>query len=316
MDALWIMLKNVLIFVALALPGYILVKTKTINEKHSGSFSKLLTYVGMPFLILSSTLNVSFAGEFLKSVLWIACLGVVFIVLMFFITAVLTRKDGEEKRRGVARFSMAFANNGFLGIPLAKAVFGNSPVVTYLIVLNIITNVLMFTLGVYLISGDKKMISLKKALLNPVLIAFIFGLVLNLLKVNVHVSEIGEYSAYFSNIVTPLSMTILGMKMAGVELKKVFSGWRMYYVSAIKLVAFPVMGVALVYLVGLLISVSNEMLMGFFIAFAVPTAGLASAFADQYNGDTENAVVYTLGSTLLSILTLPLLYWALSALLI
>lgn len=315
MDALWIMLKNVIIFVALALPGYILVKSKTLQEKQSGALSKLLTFVGMPFLILSSTLNVTFAGDFLKSIILVAVFGILFILLMFFITALLTKKETEEKRKGMMRFCMAFANNGFLGIPLAKAVFGNSPVVTYLIVLNILTNVLMFTLGVYLISGDKNAISLKKALLSPVLIAFVVGIILNLCKVTKVLPETLEYSTYFSNIVTPLSMTILGMKMAGVEFVKLFSSWRAYYVSAIKLIAFPVLGVALGFALGLVFTVTADMLLGVFIAFAVPTAGLASAFADQHNGDTKNAVVYTLATTILSILTLPLLYWALTALL-
>lgn len=315
MDALWIMLKNVIIFVALALPGYILVKSKTLEEKQSGALSKLLTYVGMPFLILSSTLNVSFAGDFLKSILLVAVFGIAFIVLTFFVTALLTKKESDEKRKGMMRFCMAFSNNGFLGIPLAKAVFGNSPVVTYLIVLNILTNVLMFTLGVYLISGDKNAISIKKALLSPVLIAFVVGIILNLVKVHEHLPELGEYSTYFSNIVTPLSMTILGMKMAGVRFIKLFAGWRAYYVSAIKLVGVPALSIALAFALRLVFAVSSEMILGVFIAFAVPTAGLASAFADQHKGDTENAVVFTLATTILSIVTLPLLYWALTALL-
>ena len=61
---------------------------------------------------------------------------------------------------------MTFSNNGFLGIPLAVAVFGAaSPIMTVLVILNIITNVLMYILGIYLVSGDKSKINLKKALL-------------------------------------------------------------------------------------------------------------------------------------------------------
>jgi predicted permease len=316
MDTLLIMLKNVLIFVLLALPGYLLVKGKILGEKQSGAFSKLLTYVGMPFLILSSTLKISFDGEFLKSILFILVFGIAFIVATFFLTLLFTKKDRNEKRKGVARFCMVFANNGFLGIPLAKAVFGDSPVITYVIVLNIITNILMFIIGVYLISGDKKAISLKKAFLNPVLIAFIVGIVLKFLNVNEYVPEIDTYSTYFSNIVTPLSMVVLGMKMAGIPFVKLFSKWRTYYVSAIKLVVFPSLVVAILFLLRLFLNVYTDMIMGFFIAFAVPTAGLASAFADQYCGDVENATIYTLGTTLISVFTLPLLYWLLNILII
>ena len=57
MDVLWIMFRNVIVFVALALPGYILVKTKVLKQEQSGAVSKLLMYVGMPFLILASTIN-------------------------------------------------------------------------------------------------------------------------------------------------------------------------------------------------------------------------------------------------------------------
>lgn len=57
MDALYLMLKNVLIFVLLAIPGVILVKTKLIKQEQTAVLSNLLMYVGMPFLIFNSTLN-------------------------------------------------------------------------------------------------------------------------------------------------------------------------------------------------------------------------------------------------------------------
>jgi predicted permease len=158
------------------------------------------------------------------------------------------------------RFCMVFSNNGFLGIPLAKAVFANSPVVTYLIILNIITNVLMFTLGVYLISGDKSTISVKKALLNPVLIAFVLGVILNLVNVKDYVPEIATFSTHFSNIVTPLSMTILGMKMAGVKFLSLFTKASMYFVSAIKLLAVPALAVGIMFLLKLVFAVTSEMI--------------------------------------------------------
>ena len=227
MNTLLIMLKNVIIFVLLAVPGYLLVKGKLMGQKESGTLSKLLTNVGMPFLILSSTLKLEFSGTFTKSMIIVGVLGVIFTVLMFLVSAFLVGKDSDNKRQGMMRFCMVFANNGFIGIPLARAVFGEgSAVMAYLIILNIITNVLMFTLGVYLISGDKNTINLKKALLNPVLIAFIVGIILNLAGVNGVLPELQTYSTYFSNIVTPLSMVILGMKLAGVQMKRLFSSWR------------------------------------------------------------------------------------------
>ncbi len=314
METLFIMLKNVIIFVLLAVPGYLLVRGKLLGGKESGTLSKLLTNVGMPFLILSSTLKLEFSGEFTKSIVVAGVVGVLFTVVMFLLSAFVVRGESDVKRRGMMRFCMVFANNGFIGIPLARAVFGEeSRVMAYLIILNIISNVLMFTLGVYLISGDKNTINVEKAVLNPVLISFIIGIILNVAGVSRAVPELQTYATYFSNIVTPLSMVILGMKLAGVEMSRLLSSWRMYYVSAMRLVVFPILGVAVAYVLQMIpvLSLNTDAVIGFFVAFAMPTAGLASAFSDQYEGDTDNAVIFTLGTTILSVATIPMLYWAL-----
>lgn len=316
MGALLIMLKNVVLFVTLALPGYLLVKAKVLDSQHSGVLSKLLMYVGMPFLILSGTVNnISFDKALIIKLILTSTVGIAFTFAMFFISKPITAMEKSEKTRGMMRFCMAFSNNGFLGIPLAVAVFGaDSPVMTVLVILNIITNILMYTLGVYLVSGDKSRISLKKAFLNPVLIAFIVGVVLNLMKVNTYIPEISTFSSHFSGLVTPLSMTILGMKMAEIRFASLFKSPRMYYVCSMKLVAFPCIILALLLAAKHLGAgiVDDSIILGFFIAFAMPTAGLASTFADGFGGDTENAVSMTLGTTVLSIFTIPIIYWVLS----
>ena len=313
MDTFMIMLKNVLIFVLLAVPGYLLVRGKVLSGKESGTLSKLLTNIGMPFLIFSSALKLEFSGELTKNIIVAGVLGVVFILVMFFTTGFLCH-DAKEKTRGMMRFCAIFANNGFIGIPLVAAVFGQASVVmAYMIILNILNNVLMFTLGVYLVSGDKKAMDVKKALLNPVLLAFIAGVALNLLGVNSILPEMQTYATHFSGIVTPLSMLVLGMKLADVPMKKLFTSGKMYYVSGLRLVLYPVLAVGMLLVVNMIpgLNLGTDGILAFFLAFAMPVAGLASAFADHHHGDGENAVILTLGTTVLSVLTIPALYWIL-----
>ena len=312
MPALWIMLKNVMVFVALAIPGFVLVKTKVLTQGQSGAFSKLLMFVGMPFLILTNVINnITFDRELLLTIGVVALIGIVYTFAMFFLSKPITAMEKEEKTKGMMRFCSVFSNNGFLGIPLAMAVFGaGSKALMVVIILNIITNILMYTLGIYLVSGDKKAISFKKAFLNPVLIAFIIGIGLNLLNIKLYVPEVVTYSTYLSNLVTPISMIVLGMKMGTVKLTSLFKSWKTYYVAALKLVVFPLVIVAIAFLLKSVWSVVDmDVVLGIFIAFAAPTAGLASTFSDNYDGDTENAVAFTLGTTVLSILTIPLIYW-------
>ncbi len=315
MDAFIPMLKNVVIFLALAVPGYILVKSKLLKKEDSGVLSKLLMYLGMPFLILSGTLGVTFDGQTVLNLVWATLICTVLTFVFFFASAFVVTKskqdvDGltDKKRKGMERFCSIFSNNGFLGLPLAAAVFGTGEVFTYLVVVNIINNTLMYTLGVYLISGDKKTIDVKKIFLNPVLIAFIIGIILNLVGIKEFFPEAVTFSDYFKGIVTPVSMTVLGMKMGGIKFSVMFKSWKMYYVSALKLILVPVLSVAVTILLCEFCGLNKNMIMTMFVAFATPTAALAPAFADSYGGDGENGTIYTLGNTVLSVLTIPLLY--------
>ena len=309
------MLKNVIIFILLAVPGYVLVKCKCLKSEHSGVFSKLLTLVGMPFLILSGTLGVDLNGKTALNLLWSALISTVLTLFFFFLSGALATDNKSndalwnKKVKGMERFCAIFSNNGFLGLPLAAAVFGaSSKVVTYLVVANIVNNTLIYTLGTYLVSGDKQTIDIKKVFLNPVLISFVLGIILNLVGVKKYLPEIQSYSDYFKGIVTPLSMTILGIKMAGIKLSALFASWKNYYVAFIKLVLIPVFSVAVTLIFYRFAGLDENMVMTMFIAFAMPTAALSTALADAYNGDTDNGTVYTLFNTVLSVVTIPLLY--------
>ncbi len=312
MGAFYIMVRNVVLFSVLAVPGYVLVKFGMLRQEHSAGLSKILMYVGMPFLILSGTVNnLSVSSEALLQMFAVAAIGVIYTLTLFIVSKPLSAIDKGEKTRGMIRFCSVFSNNGFLGIPLAIAVFGKeSPIFTVLIVLNIITNVMMYTLGSYLISGDQRCIGVKKALFNPVLVAFLVGILLNVLNVKSYIPELITYFDHFSGIVTPVSMMILGMKLASVRLSVLFASPKSYYVSALKLMVFPTVIVALLLACKNAFGgvINSDVIRGFCIAFCMPTAGLASTFADTLGGDAENAVVFTLGTTLHSILTIPILF--------
>lgn len=315
MNTFFSMLKNVIIFILLAVPGYVLVKCKCLKSEHSGVLSKLLTLVGMPFLILSGTLGVDLNGKTALNLLWSALISTVLTLFFFFLSSALATDNKSndalwnKKVNGMERFCAIFSNNGFLGLPLAAAVFGaSSKVVTYLVVANIVNNTLIYTLGTYLVSGDKQTIDIKKVFLNPVLISFVLGIILNLVGVKKYLPEIQSYSDYFKGIVTPLSMTILGIKMAGIKLSALFTSWKNYYVAFIKLVLIPVFSVAVTLIFYRFAGLDENMVMTMFIAFAMPTAALSTALADAHNGDADNGTVYTLSNTVLSVVTIPLLY--------
>ncbi len=315
MNPLFIVLKNVAIFVLLAVPGFILVKRKLVTNETSGALSKILVLVGMPFLIVTSVAKITFNAQSLLVIGLSALIGIIYHCFLMYISKYIAGKKLGEKNEGISRFCIVFSNNGFLGLPLAMAIFGSaSLVLTSVIVINIITNILMQTVGVSIVSGEKQKFSFK-ILCNPLLIAFAIGILINVSGIIKIIPETVTYCTYLSNIVTPLSMLILGIQLGKVDIKKLFTTAKMYYISIVKLVAVPMLIVGVLLLVKVFVALPSQLVLGAFIAFAMPTAGLASTYASMYDGDVENAVYYTIGTTVLAVATIPLLYLILSLIL-
>ena len=312
MEAFFTMLSNVLIFIALAVPGYILAKTGLVSDKESTPLSRILIYVGVPFMVASNLIDITFDSHALQIVLLSIVIGILYTIVCYFFSKPATSYIKDLKTQGVARFEIFAGNNGFLGIPLAAAVFSDMPlVVTGVIIVNIINNVSMYTIGIYSISGDKKNISLKKLVTNPCLIGFAVGLILNFTKVSSVLPQVSDYLSRSQAIVTPISMIIIGIKLGSIKLSSIFKNKNMYIVSLYKLIIVPFIITAILLTFKIWFNVPNELILAMFVAFSVPSASLATTFADNFGGDSKSAAIFTIGTTILSVLTIPALYYLL-----
>ena len=312
MDQFKFMLIKVIMFVLLAIPGYLLVKTKRLKSTDSHSLSTILLYIGLPFMVFVSTLGLELTTQTIIDILLVTLIFIVAEIMLAYLSRAFSKFESLQDQRRMARFCMMFPNNGFIGIPLAAALFpiGHPlfAVVAYSGVLNVLTNVTWPTFGTYMLTGDKKHISAKGLLTNFVLIAFVLGIVLNLLKVSTKIPEVLEYSNHFKGIVVAISMTILGMKFADIQINKLFVSKKIYYVSLVRLLLSPIIIVGALLLLRLAVYISDQVIVATYIAFAMPTAAMSPTIADKYNIDSENSVLYTLGTTLFSVITIPVLY--------
>ena len=117
-----------------------------------------------------------------------------------------------------------------------------------------------------------------------------------------------DYANSFKEIVVALSMTILGMKFADIKITRLFTNKKIYYLSIVRLIVSPILIVGALLLLRLATPISDEVVIATYIAFAMPTAAMAPTIADKFKIDSENSVLYTLGTTLFSVITIPLLY--------
>lgn len=149
-------------------------RRKLVGLQGSSDIARLLLYIVMPTAILNSY-QTTFTMEKLKA------LGISFsaAALALFLSILLSRLFFSADQ-ATERFGAAFSNAGFIGIPLVQMTFGNEAVF-YVSSFVALLNILQWTYGVMLLTGDRKYLSFQKIRTNPIVLSFLGGLLLFIL---------------------------------------------------------------------------------------------------------------------------------------
>ena len=312
----------------MAVPGFILGKMRSVNTENAVKFlSVMLLYILQPFVTFDSFLNTAYDPEVLINIV------IVFVFTCVTIGAVLAvgsfamrfTKFGKDVG-GVIAYGGAFGNVGYMCIPFLQLMApGNYVIILYATVSVVAFNLMAWTVGNFALTGDKRHISLKRALLNPPTLSFILALPLFLLNLNFLnaegltgaalkvVSGIQEVIGLFSDMVGPLAMVLLGLKLADIRFGELFADGRVYIATGIKLIFFPLFGVALTALMSLFMNVESISL-NLIATSAMPCAQNVIMFSTLYDKDSALAAKEVTVSTLLSIVTIPVMLLFLSVL--
>lgn len=307
-----------LVLFAFAVPGFILRKTGLVKSDSLYSISNILLCFAQPMLIIQAFAvdPIAPTGETLLNFLWVFLFSVAAILLTFGASKlVFLFMKGEEqrRRRDLLVFVGTFSNCAFVGIPFVDMFTGgDSEAMMYITVFTVAFNLLLWTLGAYLITQDKKQISLKKALLNPCTIGSVVGFLLFLVpQINIfnmeEVAELQQIVTYGGGMTAPLSMLVVGVRIAELSPKKLFCDRGIYLASLVRLV----LSAALTYLLILpfkptgVFADAPYVLLAPVIAMAMPPAASVVAFAEKLDGEKEYAAAAYSTGTLLSIVTLP-----------
>lgn len=312
----------------MAVPGFILGKMRSVNTESAVKFlSVMLLYILQPFVTFDSFLNTSYDPEVLINIV------IVFVFTCVTIGAVLAvgsfamrfTKFGKDVG-GVIAYGGAFGNVGYMCIPFLQLMApGDYVIILYATVSVVAFNLMAWTVGNFALTGDKRHISLKRALLNPPTLSFVLALPLFLLNLNFLkaegltgaalkiVSGIQEVIGLFSDMVGPLAMVLLGLKLADIRFGELFADGRVYIAAGIKLIFFPLFGVALTALMSLFMNVESISL-NLIAMTAMPCAQNVIMFSTLYDKDSALAAKEVTVSTLLSIVTIPVTLLFLSVL--
>ncbi len=307
-----------LVLFAFALFGFLLRKRKLVQTESLLSLANILLCVCQPMLSVKAFAvdPIPVTGGILLNFVWVFLFSFAAIFLTFGASLVcfqFMKKQDERKKRDVLVCIGTFSNCAFIGIPFIDMFTdGNSEAMMYLTVFSVAFNILLWTVGAYLITQDKKQISLKKAFLNPCIVGCFIGLLLFCVpQINIFhmdaVRELQQIVVYTGTMTAPLSMMIVGIRLADLAPKELFCDPRIYLAAFVRLV----LSFGLTYLLVLPFKLTGVfadtpyVLLAPVIAMSMPPAAAIVAFTEKYGGEKNfAAAAYSLG-TILSLFTLP-----------
>lgn len=290
--------QQVLVLFVLITVGFICGKKHIITESSAKHMTDIVLYIVTPCVMISAFQR-DFSFELLEKILLTALCAALIIIASILIASLIFHGKNEGRKK-VLRFAVVFSNCGFMSLPLQKAILGDDGWF-YGSIFVAVFNIIIWTYGLVMMSGDKKQLSLKKAALNPGIIGVAVALILFVCKIKLPYI-ISEPVSYLANLNTPLPMLIIGFYLSQANLKRAFTDKGAYLAMAVRLILIPLAAALVMNLLWVDKTVATTCL----IASSAPTAATATMFAAKYGRDVELSVSLVSATTLVSIITMPL----------
>lgn len=283
--------------------GFGLIKGKWGDPAHGRTVSGILLYICAPAMFLNAFQSMRYNAEDFKRIglFFLVTLAVQAIVIG--LMWLLLRRKFDDARYRILSIATALGNVGFLGLPLVTTIFPNEPIVAcYSTMYAMSMNLVVFTVGIYMLTRDKKYMSLRAAILNPSSLSILMTFPFYLFDIRLPEAVMGNV-ALLGRMTTPLCMFVLGMRLAAVDLKALFTRPYAYIGSALKLIVYPLLAYLLVYFIPGLDPTFKACVL---VLSAVPSASIVLSLAELHRCEQENAASTLLMSTLLCVITIPL----------
>ncbi len=310
-----------MLFTCIAI-GYILRKTNILPHTAAQTLAKLTTWVFMPALnfgAMSSRFTVSSISAHGANIILSTVCVLICLIIAKLLARIFIREDNYE--RCVYEYALTFGNSGYVGDPMALALFGAGGLAFYKVAC-IPIMILIYTWGANVLvpKEQKRSNSLIKNILNAPMVSIFIGAL-------VGISGLGEflYSAprlefivstvnTLSSCMGPAAMILAGITIASYDFGKMIKNKKVYIATALRLIVLPIIILGMIYglkeLSNLLLgtNIDNTILFLLFFAIAAPLGLNTVVFPEAYGGDPSTGASMAMISHTLCVITIPLMY--------
>ncbi len=289
---------------ALVVVGYVAGKLGYLGGDFDRQLSRLVINITCPALILSSAMTGELPDR--QFILPLLLISVVTYLLLagaaFLFPRYLTKNKADE---GPIGFALMFGNVGFMGYPVVASIFGHEAVF-YAAVLNVVNTFAVFTIGTVLITGRGEVEGerfQKKVLYSTPMLAAYLTMAIVALRIDHIPAAISQPLTMLGNITVPAALLIIGSSMSNLSLRTMLGNRTVYATSLMRLAILPVAVHFLMRMLGFSDFVVNINT----LVIAMPVATYGTILCLKYEKDTTTMTEVTFITTLLSMISIPLL---------
>lgn len=302
-----VLIRTMVVLFTIMLVGYGLNKLGILRKESNSVLSELIVKVTGPVLVVNSVCGIDTTND-KGQIIQIFFIGILLYALLIAFSQIIIRLLNLNKESGnIYALMLTFTNTSFIGFPILRVLYGDYAIFASSI-LHMPFNILIYSYGVYMIQkqdDDKRKFNIKDVL-NTGVIAAIIALIIFLFGINVP-GVVQEVLSMIGEITIPLSMILIGSSLALIPLKYVFSDIKIYLISFIKLIVMP----AITYFIARLFTSDSFLIAQLTIATALPAGSMIVMLTTQYKGNVKTASVGVFITTVLSVITIPLMVYLL-----
>lgn len=298
------MIEVMLTLFVIVIVGYVAGKLGYLGGDFDRQLSRLVINITCPALILSSSMTGELPDR--RFILPLLLISIVTYIILTGAAFLLPRYMTKRKEdRGAIGFALMFGNVGFMGYPVVASIFGHEAVF-YAAVLNVVNTFTVFTIGTILITGSSNIEGKrfeKKVLYSTPMLAAYLTMLIVALEINNIPGFICQSLTMLGNITVPAALLIIGSSMSQLPIRSLLGNTTVYLTTALRLALLPLAVYYLTSLMGfsqLVVNINT-------VVIAMPVATYGTILCLKYGKDTTLMAEVTFITTLLSMISIPLL---------
>jgi malate permease and related proteins len=297
-------IETILAIILLILVGYISKRIGLLKYKDSITLNKIVVNIAIPSLIFLAMYTADLSNIKVLAPITLICIVTGSLSGLIVYLFSVSRGYSKKTKWTLVGTSTLF-NSGFLGYPVVLGIFGPSGLVRA-VFYDMGSTILFLCLGILfiIIFEGKHSSIIRRTFLFPPIWGIILGIIANFLHLNIGLIPLNVLK-YLSGAAIPIIMISLGLSLEVGGLKNYLSSAS--FVSFIRLAVSPIIAILLIYILGLTGLESTVTI----VEAGMPSAMLSLVLAASYDLDIKAASACIFLSTVLSMISLPILIYLL-----